>query len=318
MGIIENIRLIKSTWDAGTSNIASNIRLLCKGLLANDLLPGEHCSNSLDAIAVTIYQAQQTPTDSTLALQQDLYKQGNPLLLTQPQLNFVVPPAANLGEASEIFSHLMNLKQPSSTKNASDPDTFAFVETLTASQRMRTQLVLNQSVLIDGRLHVRTPCCNGRPGGGYPGCALYQIDYEHFNTMTLGIYLSKAEYEIFQTTGQMPQGHDGRTCILCYSSFLTLASGLFGSRGVGVDIDGKATETMYYQDWVNREDGFDSHYVIVPGGGNMFPKAPFLAFHPRNLHIRTRGVELYVDESFMWYRPPIDPMAVDFRQGVVC
>jgi len=99
----------------------------------------------------------------------------------------------------------------------------------------------------------------------------------------------------------MPDNATSRTCILCYSQLLTCRAGLFGVRGVGsADY---MDNCMYYQDLVNCSDGFQSRFMILPGGGSTFPIAPFLSFHPRQLRISMRGGSLYVDESSMWHRP---------------
>ena len=301
---LANMLLMKKAWETGRFDFAKGLAELNKALQGSDLLPGAVSLHTMEAIALAMYQRQKPPDDGFQALKICNVQQINPVLLAQEQLAFVAPKNANFMDTSLVFSHLLELKQP---HNTSGPAQFAFIETLTASERLRNQLILDQSVQLDGQLFKRTPCCKGRPGDGYVGCVLYQIDA--LVTGPLGVYLSKAEVELFYQTGAMPSNASSRTCLLCYSQLLTCRAGLFGVRGVG-SVDYLDT-AMHYQDLVNCNDGFNSKYMILPGNGSTFPLAPFLSFHPRHLRINMRASELYVDESVMWHR-------AGFRPGAVC
>lgn len=293
---IDNLRLINREWEKGTFNPIKGLQLLNQFVQGSDLMPGSISMQTLEALALNLYQRQKAPDDDFQNLLASSSQQTNPNGLCQSNLAFTAPNSANLMDTSLIFSHLLELKSPHG-QNAKAP--FAFIETLTASERLRNQLILDQTVIVEGTLFKRTPCKKGRPGDGYVGCVLYQIDA--LVTGSLGVYLSKAEVDQFYKCGTMPDNASSRTCLLCYSQLLTCRAGLFGVRGVGsADY---LDNCMYYQDLVNCSDGFQSRFMILPGGGSTFPIAPFLSFHPRQLRISMRGGSLYVDESSMWHRP---------------
>lgn len=303
-----NLAAINLAWETGVFDFIKGLQQMNSALQISSLLPQTVSVETLEAIAMGMYSSRKVVGDDFDSLGQSYVEQNNPLLLAQQELSFVAPKKSSLMDTSLIFSHLLELKQP----HGCGPNTtqqFAFIETLTASERLRNQLILDQSVTVNGRVHCRTPCSKGRPGDGYVGCALYQID--SLVTGTLGIYLSKGETDIFYETGAMPTNASGRVCILCYSQLLTCRAGLFGVRGVGsadyMDM------SMYYQDLVNCADGYQSKFMILPGSGGIFPLAPFLSFHPRHLLISMRGGEKFVDESAMWYAP-----LPGFQPGAAC
>ena len=292
---IERLKQLNAQWEKGTFNPIKGLKFLNQYVQGSDLLPGSISMQTLEALALAMHNRQKAPDDDFQTLLANNSLQTNPSGLSQKMLTFTAPNSANLMDTSLIFSHLLELKQPHG-QNAKAP--FAFIETLTASERLRNQLILDQSVFVDGMLHKRTSCKKGRPGDGYVGCVLYQIDA--LVTGSLGVYLSKAEVDLFYKNGQMPENALSRTCILCYSQLLTCRAGLFGVRGVGsADY---LDNSMYYQDLVNCNDGYQSKFMILPGGGSTFPMAPFLSFHPRQLRISMRGGSLFVDESSMWFR----------------
>lgn len=301
--IVDKLRLLAK--DRRASNILSHLRKFNHVVKGSDLLPGAVNMDALEAIAVALYRQERSDLPTDLQLAQ--VKLHNPRFLSQEHLMFT--PTNTLGETGKIFSKLLELKLPHSQVGSNRPN-FVFVETLTASERLRNQLILDQSILLDGKLYKRTPCAKGRPGDGYSGCALYQIDA--LVNGSLGIHLSKREVDLFYTTGAMPQNATSRVCILCYSQLLTFRAAMFGVKGVGSK-DYMDT-SMYYQDLVNCSEGFQQKFMILPGSGSSFPIAPFLSFHPRQLRLSMRGGELYVDESSMWYRP--EPMG--FRPGAAC
>lgn len=304
---LTNLAFLNTHWEKGAFNAIKGLRIMNGFVQGSDLLPGTVSMQALEALALTLHNRQKAPDNDVQSLLAPNAVQSNPASLCQDVLTFVAPSNANLMDTSLIFSHLLELKQP---HGQSVKANYAFIETLTASERLRNQLVLDQTVLIGGKLYPRTPCKKGRPGDGYVGCVLYQIDA--LVTGTLGIYLSKAEVDIFNRLGSMPENANSRVCILCYSQLLTCRAGLFGVRGVGC-ADYLDT-AMYYQDVVNACDGFQSKYMILPGDGSTFPIAPFLSFHPRQLRIAMRGGSLYVDESSMWFRPE----SAGFRPGAGC
>ena len=301
--IVDKLRILGK--DRNSQNILSHLKKFNHVVKGSDLLPGAVNMDALEAIALALYR-QEKP-DPSVDLQLSQVKLHNPRNLSQEHLNFT--PTNNLGDTGKIFSKLLELKLPHSQVGSNRPN-FVFVETLTASERLRNQLILDQSVVVDGKLFKRTPCVKGRPGDGYSGCALYQIDA--LVNGTLGIHLSKREVDLFYTTGAMPANAASRVCILCYSQLLTFRAAMFGVKGVGSK-DYMDT-SMYFQDLVNCSEGYQQKYMVLPGSGSSFPIAPFLSFHPRQLRLSMRGGELYVDESSMWFRP--EPPG--FRPGAAC
>ena len=295
--IYDQLCEINKEWDSGKFNILKGLKILGEAVRGSDLLPGEISMETLESLATAMYKNKQTFEEDVSALRLDNLQRNNSMLMSQRSLSFVAPKASSIMDAGHIFSNLVELKQTHGQREESD--TPLFIETLTASERMHTQLVLDQSTMIDGKIYQRTACCKGRPGDGYIGCVLYQID-ELING-TLGVYLSKGEYENFKKEGMMPVGSESRVCILCYSQMMTCQSALFGPNGVGCNQS--RDETMFFQDLVNCNNGYQSKYMILAGGDGIFPPAPFLSFHPRQLRISLRGQQMYVDESSMWFRP---------------
>lgn len=298
MGVIENLMLMHDHWGKGPFNAVKGLRLMNTAIQGSDLLPGHVTMDTLESIARSMYTNRKTADDqSVVDLEQASVEQNNPQFLCQKKLEFGALKESSLMDTGLIFSHLLELKQP--PVNQPETKEYVFMEVLTACERMRNQLILDESVVIDKQLHKRTPCCKGRPGDGYVGCVLYQID--SLITGSLGIYLAKAELELFRRTGAMPINSEKRVCLLCYSQLLTCRAGLFGARGVGTNA--YHDQCMLFRDLVNCSDGFQSKFMILPGQGNEFPQAPFLSFHPRQLSISMRGNSFYVDESTMWFRP---------------
>jgi hypothetical protein len=295
-------------WDEGKFNILKGLRLLSEVVHGSDLLPHAVSIETLQLLAAAMHKNKRSFTEEVSSLRQTSLNQMNPGHLTQQSLTFVAPRGADIMDAGSIFSNLADLKQaPSSDINMEAP---VFIETLTASERLLDQLILDESVTINSQIFKRTPCCKGRPGEGYVGCVLYQID-EVVNG-SLGVFLSKCEVEEFRKSGSMPPNSEERVCLLCYNQMLTCRAALFGKQGVGQPL--LQNETMLFQDTVNCNNGFFSKFMILPGAGGTFPQAPFLSFHPRQLRICLRGTSLHVDESSMWYRP--EP--ADFQGGVAC
>lgn len=306
--VYEKLCEMNRQWDQGRFNILKGLMLMTEVVHGSDLLPHAVSIETLQLLAVAMHKNKRSFSEEVASLRQTSLNQTNPAHLTQQSLSFTAPRGSDIMDAGSIFSNLADLKQaPNSNVNIEPP---IFIETLTASERLLDQLVLDESVTINSRLFKRTPCCKGRPGEGYVGCVLYQID-ELVNG-TLGIFLSKCEVEEFRKSGAMPPNANSRVCLLCYNQMLTCRAALFGNQGVGQRV--LENETMLFQDTVNCNNGFFSKFMILPGTGGTFPQAPFLSFHPRQLRIALRGTLLYVDESSMWYRP--EP--ADFRRGVAC
>lgn len=299
---------INAQWDEGKFNVLKGLRILSEAVHGSDLLPGDVSMDTLQTLAVAMYKNKKTFEETVDELRIDNLQQTNSSQLTQESLNFVAPKQSAFMDAGHIFSNLVELKQPNSHTAAKDHP--IFIETITTTERLQNQLIIEQSVTIDGTIYKRTPCCKGRPGDGYVGCVLYQID-ELING-TLGVFLSKEEIDIFHHTGAMPADAEHRVCILCYSQMLTCRTALFGAQGIGNSAN--TDQTMFYQDLVNCTGGFMSKYMILPGNGGIYPPAPFVSFHPRMLRISIRGKNLFVDESAMWYRasPP------GFQAGATC
>lgn len=287
---------INAQWNEGKFNILKGLRILSEAVHGSDLLPGDVSMETLQTLAVAMYKNKKTFEETVNELRNDNLHQTNSSQLTQETLTFVAPKESALMDAGHIFSNLVDLKQVNS--HAPTKEHPVFIETITTTERLQNQLILDQSVIIDGKIYKRTPCCKGRPGDGYVGCVLYQID-ELING-ALGVFLSKEEHDVFQNTGTMPDDAEHRVCILCYSQMLTCRTALFGAQGIGNSAN--TDQTMFYQDLVNCTGGFMSKYMVLPGNGGVYPPAPFLSFHPRMLRISMRGKNLFVDESAMWYR----------------
>jgi hypothetical protein len=299
---------INARWDSRKFNVLKGLRLLNEAVQGSNLLPGDVSLETLQSLAVAMYKNKQTFQSDVEALKIANCSQSNSMQLTQESLSFVAPAELSLNNTGSMFSNLVELKQPhAQAPLKSQP---IFIETLTAIERMHNQLVLDHTVKVEGIVYRRTNCCKGRPGDGYVGCVLYQID--ELIQGSLGVYLSKEEIDIFKQTGQMPADASFRVCILCYSQMLTCRAALFGAQGVGHSLH--TEQTMYYQDLVNCNSGYASKYMMLPGNEGLFPPAPFLSFHPRLLRISMRGNNLYVDESLMWFRPDVP----DFCRGVAC
>ena len=294
--IYKQLCRINAEWDQGKFNVLKGLRLLSAGIQGSDLLPGDVSMETLQSLAVAMYNNKRTYKENIDSLRNDNFQNEHSMMLTQETLTFMAPKESSLMDAGHIFSNLVDLKQPHAhLPHKTQP---LFIETQTTSERMHNQLIIDQTVRINGSIHKRTPCCKGRPGDGYVGCVLYQIDT--LINGSLGVYLSKEEVSAFTQTGKMPADASSRVCILCYSQMLTCRSALFGTQGIGNTM--YSEQTMYYQDLVNTEGGFASKFMILPGSDGLFPPAPFLAFHPRRLQISVRGNNLYVDESAMWFR----------------
>jgi len=306
--VFEKLCKINKEWDRGSFNILKGLRLMTDAVHGSDLLPGEVSISTLESLAVAMYKNKQSFEKDIESLRVAGLKQANPLQLTQGSLSFAMPEGANITDSAHIFSNLIELKH-SGVASSSNGTPF-FIETLTASERLHDQLLLDESVRLDESVFKRAPCCKGRPGDGYAGCVLYQIDA--LITGSLGVFLSKAEIDVFRKSGSMPLDAGSRVCILCYSQMLTCRASLFGSQGIGRG--DSCDQAMFFQDLVNCNNGFQSKFMILPGSGGLFPPAPFLSFHPRFLRIALRGDHLYVDESAMWFRPELP----GFRQGAAC
>ena len=306
--ILERLERINAQWDEGKFNVLKGLKILRNAVHGSDLLPGDVSMDTLESLAVGMYKNKRTFEETVEELRISNLKQTNSTQLTQQSLCFVAPKESALMDAGHIFSNLVELKQPNI--HAPQKDHPIFIETITTTERLQNQLIIEQSVEIDGMIYKRTPCCKGRPGDGYIGCSLYQID-ELING-SLGIYLSKEEVDIFYQTGAMPLDSENRVCILCYSQMLTCRAALFGAQGIGNT--SCTDQTMFYQDLVNCTGGFMSKFMILPGNGGIYPPAPFLSFHPRMLRVSTRGKNLFVDESAMWFRESLP----GFREGATC
>ena len=288
---------INEQWDEGKFNVLKGLRILSEVIHGSDLLPVDVSMETLQSVAVAMYKNKRSFEETVDGLRISNVQQTNSTQLSQDSLCFVAPKESAFMDAGHIFSNLVELKQPH--PSAPFKNQPIFIETITATERMHNQLILDQSVTIEGKLYKRTPCCKGRPGDGYVGCVLYQID-ELING-SLGVYMSKEEIDKFTQTGTMPADSNARVCILCYSQMLTCRAALFGAQGIGNTTN--TEQTMFYQDLVNCNGGFMSKFMILPGTDGIFPPAPFLSFHPRMLRISIRGKNLFVDESAMWFRP---------------
>lgn len=297
--VYERLLEINKQCDNGKYNILKGLRLMNEAIQGSDLLPGEVSMHTLETLAIAMYKNKRSFQEEIDALNVDAVLQNNSTLIAQEQLTFVAPKGSSVMDAGHIFSNLIELKQP----HAQAPPTNepVFIEVLTATERLANQLIIDESVTIDGKIIRRPSCCKGRPGDGYVGCILYQID--ELIAGSLGIYLSKREIDLFRQTGSIPSNSDSRVCILCYSQMLTCRAALFGTQGVGRSSARDIEQTMFYQDLVNCNNGYQSKFMILPGSDALYPPAPFLSFHPRHLRISIRGSNLYVDESAMWFRP---------------
>ena len=290
MGLIDYIQCLLKWHNEGTTNLLTRLQVLYTIMQTDDIVTPLNTA-TLEAIALRTHQAMTKNIDVTQSLQRDVYKQQFPHALTPSTVTF------DFGDPSTIGRTLQTLKQASHHRE----DIIPFVETLTASDRLFDQLQLNQTVTIDNILYKRTPCARARIG---IQCYLYQLaEVTNRASLSLGIYLSKREIEIFYTPGQMPDGHETRHCILCNTVAMKCHTMLQGTKGVGQYGAANVNEPMYYQDIVNCADGFMQKYMILPNEGNHFPNAPFLDFHPSELSLTLRGNKMYVDESKMYFKP---------------
>jgi hypothetical protein len=289
MGLSEYTRILLKWHDEGSTNLLSRLNCLYK-ILQTDDIATPLSTKTLEAIAERTHKAMTKNVDVTQSLERDVYRHQYPHALTQHDVTF------DYGDMSTIGRTLQTLKQ-SSHKDEIIP----FVEKLTATERMLNQLQLNQTVLLNNVLYKRTPCARGKTG---IGCCLYQLsDATNRANVSLGIYLSKREIDRFYKTGELPEGHENRNCILCNAVAMKCHTLLQGTKGVGQNSTTNANEPMYYQDIVNCAEGYKQKYMIMPSQGNHFPNAPFLDFHPSELSFLLRGDKMYVDESKMFFRP---------------